>query len=178
MFTKSLLNISVVANQRCSQSAWETALRNPRISATKCLHRKHPLEVDDGVFHGFFNISEFWNAYHNTVKCNWRYSITKINSLNVTMKKDYHRLITHLYRKRTDKRQLLCDNSYHPKLQENNLGYSQFLHLPKIRSKNFDLERDTISLKRVSHRMQISNTHPWWRHKASIHSRQKWPFAR
>lgn len=49
LIIQSLINVSIVVNQCCPQHASQAAFSKPHVSATRCLHRKHPLEADDSV---------------------------------------------------------------------------------------------------------------------------------
>ncbi|CAN7978809.1 unnamed protein product, partial [Ixodes persulcatus] len=89
----------------------------------------------------------YLNGCHRTIKFTCNYSADSMNFLDVNVKKIGSHLVTELYRKPTDKRQVLRYDSYHPKCQKNNIPYSQFLRLRRICSEESNFRENVTSLK-------------------------------
>ncbi|CAN7943058.1 unnamed protein product, partial [Ixodes hexagonus] len=89
----------------------------------------------------------YLNGCHRTIKFTCNYSSNVMNFLDVNVKKQGRKLVTELYRKPTDRRQILRYDSYHPKCQKNNIPYSQFLRLRRICSEESNFRENVTSLK-------------------------------
>lgn len=74
---------------------------------------------------------------HKTIKFASSYWSTSINVLDVSVTRVNSTLTTDLYRRPTDRRQILHYDSYHHKCQKNSILYSQFLQLRRICSDDF-----------------------------------------
>lgn len=109
--------------------------------------------IDDVLMlwhHDEKSLNEFFthaNACHDTIKFTFHYSKLSVNFLDVNITLYEGKLITQLYRKPTDKRQLLHYTSHHPKSQKNNIPYSQFLRLRRICSEDDTFNMHAHSLR-------------------------------
>ena len=90
------------------------------------------------------------NAFHNTIKFTFEYSLTEIHFLDILIFMDKsRRLQTTIYRKPTDKNLILHFSSHHPLHLKRNIIYTQALRYKRIISSPRKLDKELKTLKSI-----------------------------
>ena len=94
----------------------------------------HPVFIDDlfmtwvGSQQEFLEFMSNLNKKQPSIKFEFKYSQTKIESLDILVYKDQNNVLqTTIYRKQTDRQNFLDAQSEHPKLLKDNIPCSQVL---------------------------------------------------
>ncbi|XP_041430880.1 uncharacterized protein LOC121397711 [Xenopus laevis] len=98
------------------------------------------LLIWDGDLESLNAFHHFLNGIEETLKFTMDFNPTSINFLDVKVVKDGNILKTELYRKVTDKNNLLHFASFHPDALKNSLPYSQFMRVKRIVSDSKDCD--------------------------------------
>ena len=98
------------------------------------LDTSHPVFIDDlfmtwvGSQQEFLEFMSNLNKKQPSIKFEFKYSQTKIESLDILVYKDQNNVLqTTIYRKQTDRQNFLDAQSEHPKLLKDNIPCSQVL---------------------------------------------------
>ena len=87
------------------------------------------------------------NSCHPTIKFTAKYSLNKVNSLDVEVIRSGNKLLTDLYVKSTDTHQYLEFSSCHVYRSKKSIPYSQDLHFNRICSENWFFDSRCIQLE-------------------------------
>ena len=122
----------------------------PRIKNKSILYLRH---IDDifliwtDTTDSLENFIKSINTVHPSIKFSAETSKKEINFLDTIVYIKNNRLLTKLFRKKTDRQSYLHNQSYHPSSTKKGIPYSQALRIRRICSETTDLDHNLKQLK-------------------------------